>query len=278
MTEFSGQNDDSGVERRTAFLGLTALVLVAAAVDIGSESLSLQSYYPSPLGIYSQLTTTAATTLARDSGSVIVGSASNPANLTTWGTLYSNQNIQATGNVQAGGTVYAGTSYMNSGGVVTPGTVYAGNPAVAGGFSYMSSGGVVTPGTVYAGNTAAVNGYSYMTAGGVVTPGLVSAGGNIYAGGDIYSRGRKLPSLSGCYAAYAYMYYRGGCGEAAQVYCQSGYYAVSGGSSGGNNALQDLTPIISGGYPVGWAVEFYDISGQCGLNPVSAYAWALCCQ
>ncbi len=37
---------------------------------VGSESLTLQTYYPSPIGIYSTLTTTGATLLARDGGDV----------------------------------------------------------------------------------------------------------------------------------------------------------------------------------------------------------------
>lgn len=60
------------------------LLLGAAAVELGSESLTLNSFYPSPLGIYSSLTSTGDATLARDGGVVSVGQPANvqlnPAN------------------------------------------------------------------------------------------------------------------------------------------------------------------------------------------------------
>ncbi len=52
---------------------LALLVLGAASVELGSESLVLNSFYPSPLGIYASLTTTGNTALARDGGLVTVG-------------------------------------------------------------------------------------------------------------------------------------------------------------------------------------------------------------
>ncbi len=64
------RKDRSG---RRARLALAAFVLAVSAVELGSESLTLQAYFPSPLGIYNQLTTTADSTLARDAGTVTIG-------------------------------------------------------------------------------------------------------------------------------------------------------------------------------------------------------------
>ncbi len=69
--------------RLLAALGLAGLI--ALPVELGSESLTLQSYYPSPLGIYTNLTTTDAATLARDAGGVTVGGPTHPAALTVSG-------------------------------------------------------------------------------------------------------------------------------------------------------------------------------------------------
>ncbi len=64
------------VERHVAL----AALLVVLPLELGSESLVLQTYYPSPLGIYSNLTTTGDTILARDGGGVTFGSPSGGAN------------------------------------------------------------------------------------------------------------------------------------------------------------------------------------------------------
>ncbi len=68
-------------------LGASMLVLAVLPVELGSESLVLQSYYPSPLGIYSALTTTGDTALARDGGKVGVGTSSPAATLDVNGAI-----------------------------------------------------------------------------------------------------------------------------------------------------------------------------------------------
>lgn len=67
--------------------GLALLVLLCAPIELGSESLTLHSYYPSPLGIYTSLTTTSQTLLARDGGAVGVGTPSPQAALDVNGIL-----------------------------------------------------------------------------------------------------------------------------------------------------------------------------------------------
>ncbi len=64
---------DLKVPSRLARWGAAALLVALSAEELTSESLTLQAYYPSPLGIYSAMTTTGATTLARDGGSVGIG-------------------------------------------------------------------------------------------------------------------------------------------------------------------------------------------------------------
>ena len=63
--------------RRLLAAFLAAELVGVGAVQVGSERLSLQAYYPSPIGIYATLTTTDRAVLARDGGSVGIGT-SNP--------------------------------------------------------------------------------------------------------------------------------------------------------------------------------------------------------
>jgi hypothetical protein len=62
---------------------LVALFLASLPLEISSESLTLSTYYPAPLGVYAQLITTGVgpsnTLLARDGGNVGVGTASPTA-------------------------------------------------------------------------------------------------------------------------------------------------------------------------------------------------------
>lgn len=48
--------------------GLTALLLAYCAPELASESVTLNTYYPAPSGVYTQMITTANTYLARDNG------------------------------------------------------------------------------------------------------------------------------------------------------------------------------------------------------------------
>ncbi len=64
---------------RRFFLWAFLIILACLPLDLGSENLTLQTYYPSPLGAYAQLTSTDQTTLARDGGNAAVGQPSaNP--------------------------------------------------------------------------------------------------------------------------------------------------------------------------------------------------------
>lgn len=61
------------LNRMQAGAALAALLLCLLPVCVDSDSVSLNTYYPSPYGIYTTLTTTDKTILAKDSGSVIIG-------------------------------------------------------------------------------------------------------------------------------------------------------------------------------------------------------------
>ena len=75
----------SGVEGEGWLAALIVLIIAAFPIELGSESLTLQTYYPSPLGIYTNLTSTGQTLLARDGGQVGVGLSNPDTELTVLG-------------------------------------------------------------------------------------------------------------------------------------------------------------------------------------------------
>src|SRR5437867_563881 len=68
--------------------GAAAFLLLGTAMELGSETLTMTTTYPSPAGIYKTIITTGETNLARNAGNVIlamgggnvgIGTASPPA-------------------------------------------------------------------------------------------------------------------------------------------------------------------------------------------------------
>ncbi len=59
--------------------GMVALLLSVFAGDLGSESVTLTTYYPAPSGVYTQMITTGNTYLARDGASKVGVGTTNPA-------------------------------------------------------------------------------------------------------------------------------------------------------------------------------------------------------
>ena len=64
------------ISRRTALFLLAALFISWRPGFLGSETLTLTTYYPAPYGGYASLLTTGQTFLARDGGNVGIGTAS----------------------------------------------------------------------------------------------------------------------------------------------------------------------------------------------------------
>jgi len=58
---------------RAVRLGMAGAMLLAAAPELSSESVTLTTYYPAPSGVYTQMIATGNTYLARDAGAVGVG-------------------------------------------------------------------------------------------------------------------------------------------------------------------------------------------------------------
>ncbi|MBI3548785.1 MAG: hypothetical protein HY078_07095 [Elusimicrobia bacterium] len=63
------------VSRSHLRAGLAALLLCCGVLELSSETMTLTTYYPSPLGVYKSLTSTQQATFARDGGNVGIGTA-----------------------------------------------------------------------------------------------------------------------------------------------------------------------------------------------------------
>ncbi|PKM96692.1 MAG: hypothetical protein CVU79_12195 [Elusimicrobia bacterium HGW-Elusimicrobia-3] len=96
--------------RRTAVLLLSLFFLCWHPGFIGSETLTLTTYYPAPYGGYVSILTTGRTLLARDTGTVGIGT-NNPLNTVK---LDINGNTRSTGQIQWGNS--RGTLTTDQGG------------------------------------------------------------------------------------------------------------------------------------------------------------------
>ncbi|MCX5797456.1 MAG: hypothetical protein NTY77_18345 [Elusimicrobia bacterium] len=72
---------DLSVPTRTLVLLMTAALLVTVTPELGSENVTLSTYYPAPSGVYSKMITTQDTFLATTGGKVGVGTTSPKATL-----------------------------------------------------------------------------------------------------------------------------------------------------------------------------------------------------
>ncbi|MBI3288947.1 MAG: hypothetical protein HYZ74_05465 [Elusimicrobia bacterium] len=66
------------VAPRFFFGAIIMITALAAPPELGSESVTLTTYYPAPSGVYTNMITTGDTTLSREGGNLIVGSPSAP--------------------------------------------------------------------------------------------------------------------------------------------------------------------------------------------------------
>ncbi len=78
---------------------LAAAMVLAAAAELGSEAVTLTTYYPAPSGVYTQMITTGNAFLARDGGKVGIGTSSPAAKLDVAGNVKIADGTQGNGKV-----------------------------------------------------------------------------------------------------------------------------------------------------------------------------------
>ena len=102
--------------------GLAALCLGLMAMEVSPESITLDTYYPAPTGIYTNMVTTNNTTLARDGGNVGIGTSSPVAKLDVQGPGTGALDLLVSGKIETGGdNSGTGEVYLNPSGLMAIG-------------------------------------------------------------------------------------------------------------------------------------------------------------
>jgi hypothetical protein len=119
------QNDfhvhlDLSVPRRTLTILLASAILITVTPEIGSENVTLSTYYPAPSGVYTRMITTSNAYLATNGGSVGIGTTSPAYKLhVAGGGAYvagsggSNIDLRVTGRMMTGDGGNAGGVWLN---------------------------------------------------------------------------------------------------------------------------------------------------------------------
>jgi hypothetical protein len=129
------------VNRRQFIAAAAAVLVLAGARPLDSESLTMTTYYPAPSGVYRRLVSTGNAILARDAGGLVGIGKTNPSQK-----LDVNGNIYASGGLAAAGSVSANGQISAVGNIQTNGTFRVGSfpsnpPGVNGTMYYNSSTG-----------------------------------------------------------------------------------------------------------------------------------------
>lgn len=103
---------------------MAALMLSAGARELGSESVTLTTYYPAPSGIYTRMITTGDTYLARDGGVVGIGTASPSGKLHVLGNVFVESGKVGIGTTSPAATLDVEGGNLKVGGSVQAGLVY----------------------------------------------------------------------------------------------------------------------------------------------------------
>lgn len=99
--------------RRKAWLLITAFFICWRPGFLGSETLTLTTYYPAPFGGYTSLLTTGKTLLARDSNMVGIGLATPLNKLHIQGTGGGTVDLRVNGRIQTGDGSAAGGMWLS---------------------------------------------------------------------------------------------------------------------------------------------------------------------
>jgi hypothetical protein len=85
---------DVGFSRSSFRWALVCTMLLVCAPELGSETVTLSTYYPAPSGVYTKMITTRDAWLARDGGNVGIGTLTPAAKLDVNGIIRTNSMMQ----------------------------------------------------------------------------------------------------------------------------------------------------------------------------------------
>jgi hypothetical protein len=127
---------------------LVGSMILSAASEVASESVTLNTYYPAPSGVYVQMIATGATFLARDSGCLDVGTSAAGCNgvemyvngtTTLNGNTTINGSLNVTGAFGVGQIITTGNNIANTGAPCTADVTIGSSGCIAGSTRHDSS-------------------------------------------------------------------------------------------------------------------------------------------
>ncbi|MBI5239691.1 MAG: hypothetical protein HY926_04405 [Elusimicrobia bacterium] len=234
------QNDihlhvDLSVPRRTMTIFLAAAILITVSPEIGSENVTLSTYYPAPSGVYNKMITTGDAYLATLAGrSVGIGTSSPQAKLHVMGSI----RTQGTGpflDAYDGGAVARVSMGYSAGNIIN----FSRNPG-AGMTDFMTINNAGTGEIVLRGGHVSL-GNSNSGFGGTVQPNYLYING-FGAGCDAFPRSAAANATNLC-AATQYATFTQGLyinGISSQAKGRTAWVTRVGGTSSGTETDQVL--------------------------------------
>jgi hypothetical protein len=245
---------------------LTGLLLLTVAPELGSESVTLSTYYPAPSGVYTNMITTSNTYLARDGGNVGVGTSAPSAKLHVNGTTRLGGAVTVNPgtvsitpaaasialDVAQNSTIRVGQSYLSSGGPY----MHLGMNAYYNGSSWTGTG---ANGSLLQFDTQNVRFYSHTNGTSFTQTMLIQGNGDAYHYGAVYAQGSRM-DVSGTVIAR-------NAGSCTTAHIRT--YATTGATSCPGGTYATMYSGIMSKYVV--MPRYADVNG------FGTTAWMLCC-
>ncbi|MDX6770855.1 MAG: hypothetical protein SF051_15075 [Elusimicrobiota bacterium] len=246
--------------KRTA---LAAALLLSVVPELGSESVTLSTYYPAPSGVYTNMITTGNTYLARDGGNVGVGTSGPTAKLHVNGTTTLGGNVAVNGSavaldVSQNTAIRVGQSYLSSGGNY----MHLANNEYYNGGAWVASGGA---GALLQFSGQQVAFYTHNGAGAHSPTMVIAAAGNVTMYNDLNVNGRM--DLTASKAEFTGVVVARGQNACTTAHVRS--YLTTGTTACPGGTYATFNSGVMSKYVM--MPRYTDVSG------LSANAWMLCC-